>query len=562
MGPRRRFLLVQPLISAAVAFSEALVLLSIIQLLLELVQRDGTVHIDRFGINLDLAFYPLAWFALGVIAVAVALRALDAHLSASRVSAAVANARNALIESWFDADWQHIRAARLGRLQQLLGMNSQQVATPVVVVTTGLSSALSLLMYAGLIIATAPLVALIFGGLAGVSALTFAPLRRRSRHAAKRTAALVGELQLTATSYAHLNRELHVFGTTRSAIEALGQATERAADSMRQLRMLMRMTQFLYQHLLLAGVIGVVVVVRMVGIQAAPFGAAAILAIRGLSFAQGLANAVQTYTESRPYIDELVSVLTESRRMARPSGGHKLTTVDRIELEAVTFSYDNAHRALDKVTLKIEHGEWVGVVGRSGSGKSTLANLLVGLQTPQEGRYLVSGRNASEYTKKTWTKQFALVSQDPALLRATVAENISFHRDVPEEDVLVAAELAAVRSEIEQLPQGFQTQVGDGHSTLSGGQRQRIALARALLDRPSCLILDEVTSALDRRNEALVEAALSGIPAGTIVIVISHRAPLLRLCHRCIAIDDGKIVAAGKAEDFDLERYVAVEVAT
>jgi ABC-type multidrug transport system fused ATPase/permease subunit len=133
-----------------------------------------------------------------------------------------------------------------------------------------------------------------------------------------------------------------------------------------------------------------------------------------------------------------------------------------------------------------------------------------------------------------------------------VAENIAFHRPATEAQIRAAAARAGVEREIDALPDGFDTVVGEGRSSLSGGQRQRVALARSLLGSPSCLILDEPTSALDAANEALVERSLLEIPTDAIVIVVSHRRALLGRCNRFVVLEHGAVVARGGADEVDL----------
>jgi ATP-binding cassette subfamily B protein len=164
----------------------------------------------------------------------------------------------------------------------------------------------------------------------------------------------------------------------------------------------------------------------------------------------------------------------------------------------------------------------------------------------------VNGTDVGEYSARSWTAQYGLLSQEPVLLAATIAENIAFHRPATPDQVRSAAMSAGVAAEIDALPDGFDTLVGEGRSSLSGGQRQRLALARSLLGSPSCLILDEPTSALDAANEALVERSLLEMSSEAIVIVVSHRHALLSRCNRFLVLEHGQVVARGGAQEVDL----------
>ena len=147
--------------------------------------------------------------------------------------------------------------------------------------------------------------------------------------------------------------------------------------------------------------------------------------------------------------------------------------------------------------------------------------------------------------------------QEPALLRETVAGNVSFYRPIASDAVERATGLAAVTDEIAALPEGFATLVGDGYTSLSGGQRQRVALARALAGEPSCLMLDEPTSALDSANEGLIGQSLRALPDDAVVIIASHRPGLLAHCNRFVVLDAGRIVSKGTREEVGLERLGA-----
>jgi ATP-binding cassette subfamily B protein len=282
------------------------------------------------------------------------------------------------------------------------------------------------------------------------------------------------------------------------------------------------------------------------------FGTAAILAVRSLTYIQQLNSSYQIYVETRPFLEELLDSVSENRKMRTPRGDAVLGPVTEISLVDMGYRYPSGHHALRGIDLQLSAGDWLGVLGPSGGGKTTLANTIAGLLSPTEGSISVNGRAVDAYSAKSWTAQLGLLSQEPVLLAATVAENIAFHRPASAEAVRAAAVRAGIDREIEALPDGYETLVGEGRSSLSGGQRQRLALARSLLASPTCLILDEPTSALDAANEALVERSLLEISPESIVIVVSHREALLRRCNRFLVLEHGRVVAQGDAADVDL----------
>ena len=214
-----------------------------------------------------------------------------------------------------------------------------------------------------------------------------------------------------------------------------------------------------------------------------------------------------------------------------------------VALEGVSFTYPKGRKVFDELDLRIEAGQWVGLIGESGGGKSTLFSLLQRFYDPDSGRVRIDDQDIKLVTQESLYDHMTVVPQDISMFHRTLLENIRYGRpEATDDEVWRAADAANCRSFIEQLPEGFDTMVGSRGVKLSGGQRQRIAIARAILKNAPILLLDEATSALDTGSEAEVKKALEKLMAGRTVIAIAHRVSTLDGFDRLVTLQDGKVV--------------------
>lgn len=240
--------------------------------------------------------------------------------------------------------------------------------------------------------------------------------------------------------------------------------------------------------------------------------------------------------------------ILNTRTEVPPSSAAQLPPLKgRVSLDNVTFRYrPEAAPVLNGVSLDVRPGEVIGIVGRSGSGKSTLTKLVQRLYVPEQGRLLVDGIDISLIDAAQLRRQVGVVLQENLLFNRSVRENIAIADPAaPIEAVVRVAQLAGAHEFISELPEGYDTMVGEQGSSLSGGQRQRIAIARALFTNPRILILDEATSALDYESEAIIQRNMAHICQGRTVLIIAHRLSAVRNANRIIVMDKGKIVEAG-----------------
>jgi subfamily B ATP-binding cassette protein HlyB/CyaB len=233
-------------------------------------------------------------------------------------------------------------------------------------------------------------------------------------------------------------------------------------------------------------------------------------------------------------------VANANRSTLPPINGH-------IEFDQVVFRYrPDGPEVLRGISLDIRPGEVIGIVGRSGSGKSTLTKLAQRLYLPERGRVLIDGVDLAMADSSSLRRQIGVVLQENMLFNRTIRENIALSDPgLPMEAVIGAAKLAGAHDFILELPEGYDTMVGEHGATLSGGQRQRIAIARALITNPRILIFDEATSALDYESERIIQNNMKAICKGRTVLIIAHRLSAVRDAHRIIVLDRGQIVEQG-----------------
>ena len=223
----------------------------------------------------------------------------------------------------------------------------------------------------------------------------------------------------------------------------------------------------------------------------------------------------------------------------------------RVSFENVGFRYrPDTAEVLSGIDLDVAAGEVIGIVGRSGSGKSTLTKLVQRLYVPERGRVLIDGHDLALADPAWLRRQLGVVLQENFLFNRSIRENIALgDPGMALERVIDAAQLAGAHDFITQLPEGYDTKVGDNGAGLSGGQRQRIAIARALVANPRILIFDEATSALDYESEHAVMQSMRAICQGRTVLIIAHRLSTVRMANRIVVVDKGKIVESGRHDE-------------
>ena len=262
----------------------------------------------------------------------------------------------------------------------------------------------------------------------------------------------------------------------------------------------------------------------------------------------GIVNAFNGLAENTSRLQYVDKLLNQADKQYRQVGGLEFNNFSStLQFKDVCLSYANdENNALSDISFSISRGEVVALVGTSGAGKSSIADLLCRLYQPSSGGIYLDGKLLDSYDPTSWQRQLGVVSQDTFLFNASIADNISFgSQNVTPDLIRFAARQAQAEAFIDDLPDGFNTLVGERGYRLSGGQRQRLSLARAFLRNPKFLILDEATSALDTKSERLVQQAIQNFQGDSTVLVIAHRLSTIVQADLILVLDKGHIIQRG-----------------
>jgi ABC-type multidrug transport system fused ATPase/permease subunit len=250
---------------------------------------------------------------------------------------------------------------------------------------------------------------------------------------------------------------------------------------------------------------------------------------------------IERYEEMMEFPDENVDE-ADAIPLEKPNG--------QIEFQQVSFGYSDERNILQDVSFTIQPGEFIGIVGATGGGKSTIIDLLLRFGQPRTGQILLDGQPLASYQLQDYRKHVGLVPQDIFLWNRTIRDNLRYvNPSSTEEEMIQAAEQAQLMSLIENLPEGWDTLIGDRGVRLSGGEKQRLAIARTLLRKPSILLLDEPTSALDAKTEYLLQECLEEVYKDKTIIVVAHRLATIRNADRILVVNKGSIEESGSHEE-------------
>lgn len=503
----------------------------------------GSGNVTLWGLD----FPPTAavLFALLLVGMRMATTLASSVIS-SRLSANVMmNAQEALIRSYLVSSHEAKSARGTGDLSTVIVNHGRQTGDLANTYASVAAAICGLAAFGGMSLMVNPIATFGIATIGGVVLVLMRPLRSRSKQAARVFSGGSRDLGSEMTQVEALHREIDVFHVEDQILKSAGNQLWGNAQNFKRLRVLSGSIPPIFQSLMLGtAVLSMLVIVNAAtGADLAAVGAVVLLLIRSTSSAQQLVNANQSVIEGGAYAREVIRLINRFRGAQRYFGRQRPDSLTPLVLKDVEFSYDDETNVLSDVSLELKAGELIGIVGPSGAGKSTLVELLLRLRQPTDGTISVGGTPIDEIDPQFFGRGVAFVPQQAVLITGTVAENVSFFREISEDQVRVALRSAHLEDEIDALPEGINTRLGPDERALSGGQQQRLTIARALAGDPEILILDEPTSALDAVSEAAIRETLSNLPPHCLAIIVAHRYSTLRSCSRILLIENGRIAA-------------------
>ena len=505
---------------------------------------DGRARIGILA-GRSLSVHGTLLLAFGLVVLRLVLAVASTAQAARLSNDVMADVRRQLAEAFLRSSWALQQDQRAGRLQELLTTFAGNASAFLGGVTGVVTAGFNLAALLGLAIAVDPAGSVVVVVAVAILGSVLRPVRAAVRRQAARTAESGMAFATSLSEISDLGMEVHIFNVqpqTEARVTLL--INENAAMSER-LMFLRNLLPNGYSGLAYLALVGAITfVVSSDATSFSSLGAVMLVMLRSLSYGQGLQVCAAAISSSAPFVDALQKQLAVYTEAKIADHGQPIGEVGTLALRSVSFRYVEGQPVLTDIDASIVPREIVGIVGPSGSGKSTLVQLMLGLRPPSSGEVLAEGRNIHLLSRTEWARKVTFVPQAPHLISGSVADNIRFLRDgVSDEDIETAARLAHLHEDVSGWPEGYHRFVGERGGHLSGGQQQRLCIARALVEHPDVLILDEPTSSLDVVSESMIRHTLSELRRTMTVIVIAHRMSTLAICDRIMVIQNGRLMA-------------------
>lgn len=542
---RRVFLLVA--FGLATAAAEAGALIAVAPMLQAAAEGTDDYTGDLWFFEVDFSLVTLAWIAAGLVLWSFVLTIVSVAASSRAVSEHQRRRRVEVVADFLDADWETQSQTQNGRLVAFAQDFVNQSAAGLRDVATLVRSSTGLLVFLGGAMAVSWLATLAIAVTTSLVWLAQRPVRRRAASLTHRYGELNVEMSEEISDLESAARELRVAGVGVESAKRLRQV----ADEQRRVRVRADVASAVSAPMLRA--VGTLVIVGLIGyasstrsMEVAALGVVVVLLYRSLGYGQTAASAHSKLNVLLPLLEQLESERQRhAERRVQPSGA-TLDSGEELRADDVAYRYPGAASpAVRDVSFAARRGETIGIVGPSGAGKSTLADLLVGLREPTSGSMRLDGVELRELSVESRARRVTLLPQHVAVLAASIADNVDFHRGVGIDRIGAALAAVGLSDTVNAMPLGSDTVIGSGARALSGGQAQRVGIARALVADTDFVVLDEPTSALDANSENLIVEVIERLREHAGVIVIAHRLSTLRHCGRVIVVEDGRVTGDG-----------------
>jgi ABC-type multidrug transport system fused ATPase/permease subunit len=525
-------------------FAEAGVLLLVARIAFALASTGHDVTLSLGPLPSVTASVPALIVGAGVLVVVrVALQVAQSVLAARASVATVNAARKRMVHMYLNASWPLQSSEREGKLQELLTTYTGATSGAIGAFTQGtiaLFNLVALLATALVVNAVASIGAAIAAVMIGV---VLAPLRAALRRRSSRAATANLEFATGITEAASSLQEVRVFEVEGQVAGRLDRLIDRQTDRALATAYVNGAINVLYQGIAMALIVGGLGIAYSTGVSGlASLGAIVLIVVRSLGYAQSVQSSVQYMSEMAPLLETLRTEESRYVAAALDRGGDDIDHIGTLEFDDVSFEYEANQPVLRDVRFSTAPGEIIGIVGPSGAGKSTIVQLLLRLREPTAGSVRADGLDAAKISLTSWYDKVTFVPQEPRLFMGTVSDNVRFFRDgIDQSDIERACKQAHLHDDIVRWPNGYDTSVGERGGKLSGGQRQRLCIARALVEDPDIVVLDEVTAALDVRSESLIRDTIASLAPRSTVFVIAHRLSTLAICDRIMVVMNGAI---------------------
>lgn len=546
----RRFAVTQSGLSLVEGFCEAAILTLFARLALGAVNgTSDSVFIPGFGVQ------STSWGLTTLLSLVLVrfISGLGGAWCSNRLQfSLVRSLRLGAIESYSVASWSAQSSMDQGALQQLVVSIPNSLGSNLAGLISYFSQIVIMLAMLSYAFVTDPKLTGLLVLVIGLSTFLFKPLRHWIRQKSARALIEQQRLSRVTSELSDMKFEIQAFGVEREAVAPVVRAIneesslQEAAGRIRGI-IVPSFTSILY----LSVTFGLLLLANSSTENFESTGPVLLVVLRSLSYGVSIQQAASGIAVIIPSLNAIEEVTQRLEGEKVVWGDVLFNGCDSLKFKNVCYSYPGAKKeTLKDVNIDFHAGGKIGIVGPSGGGKSTLIRLALGVIPPTSGEVLLNGTSIRDFERTSLAARIAVVPQYAAVFEGSIADNLTLFREtISERDMKDALEIADLRADIEELPDGLESVLGPGHLQLSGGQQQRLAIARAFSGRPDLVVMDEPTSSVDSLSEVSISEAIGNLPAGVTLLIVSHRMKILEGCDQLVVIENGRVSAVGDPEE-------------